>query len=59
MSAQTKPLPILDQLDAIHAAGLEIVPGSLRWVAHPTKKGLQVAAVETRERVTANEKESK
>lgn len=54
------PLPILEALESIHAAGLEIVPGSLRWVAHPTKPGLQVATVETRKKVVIEvTKESK
>lgn len=51
MTTTTKPLPILDELDAIAREGREIVPGSLIWVPHPTKPGRLVPAVETRLKV--------
>lgn len=40
-----QPLPIADFLDTLANQGRRVLPGSLRWMPHPTKKGREVAAV--------------
>jgi hypothetical protein len=50
----SKPTDAWEFLDTLHANNLAIVPGSLRWIAHPDDPRRLIPAVEVRIKTQAD-----